>query len=407
MVGERNMTEYRFIRPIDVLFVRGNRLFGGPGDYGESLMPPRPSLFAGALRSKMLAAHPQELAAFVEQCPLGDEALRMSLGSAQEPGDFRLSFVALAARGTDHIDWFLPLPADVIGTTQEEGENNTLKLNYLIPHPMDRRIQCATPLPSLPVCRSAKQTKPVAGLWLNAEGVSIYLNGEKLSNEHVVHTRQLWKKDSRLGIALSPTARAAEEGRIYTSDAVALASGGTDDRNGVGFLVGVQGAHGRLPENGLLRLGGDGRGAEMDSVALDLPKPTLDRIQEERRFRMVLTSPGLFQRGWLPDGCVEQDGAYCLQLPGFSARLIAASVPRGEIISGWDLLRRKPKPAQRVAPTGSVYWFDECEGDPGVLQKLVDTGLWPDEDTSIDRQRHAEGFNHVLIGCWAKKQEGV
>ena len=44
-----------FIEPLDVLFLRGNQLFGEPGSHGEALMPPWPSVAAGALRTRMLA----------------------------------------------------------------------------------------------------------------------------------------------------------------------------------------------------------------------------------------------------------------------------------------------------------------------------------------------------------------
>jgi len=32
-----------FLEPLDVLFLRGNKLFGDPGSFGESLVPPWPS----------------------------------------------------------------------------------------------------------------------------------------------------------------------------------------------------------------------------------------------------------------------------------------------------------------------------------------------------------------------------
>lgn len=58
------MTEYRFIEPLDVLYLRGNRLFDGAGAHGAALMPPWPSLAAGALRSRMLADGGADMAAF-------------------------------------------------------------------------------------------------------------------------------------------------------------------------------------------------------------------------------------------------------------------------------------------------------------------------------------------------------
>ena len=47
--------QYRFIQPLDILNFRGNKSFGDAGEHGESQMPPRPSIFAGALRSNWLA----------------------------------------------------------------------------------------------------------------------------------------------------------------------------------------------------------------------------------------------------------------------------------------------------------------------------------------------------------------
>ena len=51
-------TEHRFLEPLDVLFLRANKLFGDPGSYGESLVPPWPSAAAGALRRAHRKAAP-------------------------------------------------------------------------------------------------------------------------------------------------------------------------------------------------------------------------------------------------------------------------------------------------------------------------------------------------------------
>ena len=40
-----------FLEALDVLYLRGNQHFGSPGAHGAALMPPWPSLAAGALRS--------------------------------------------------------------------------------------------------------------------------------------------------------------------------------------------------------------------------------------------------------------------------------------------------------------------------------------------------------------------
>ena len=52
------------IEPLDVLILRGNKLFADAGSHGEALMPPWPSVAAGALRSRMLADARIDPAAF-------------------------------------------------------------------------------------------------------------------------------------------------------------------------------------------------------------------------------------------------------------------------------------------------------------------------------------------------------
>ena len=47
-----NSSASLFIEPLDVLILRGNKLFADAGSHGEALMPPWPSVAAGALRSR-------------------------------------------------------------------------------------------------------------------------------------------------------------------------------------------------------------------------------------------------------------------------------------------------------------------------------------------------------------------
>jgi CRISPR-associated protein Cmr3 len=187
---------------------------------------------------------------------------------------------------------------------------------------------------------------------------------------------------------------------------------------GVGFLVRVEGGDGLVPKGCLVRLGGDGRGARMEPCEVALPDPDWKRIETERKFRLVLTTPGLFEAvlephspggdgagspktaaGWLPSG-IQRDGTAWQGPDGVTARLVCAAVPRAQTVSGWDLANRKPKAALRASPPGSVYWFEDFEGNVAALRKLADEGFgclscYPDPT------RRAEGFNHVMVANWA------
>ncbi|MDX8402661.1 MAG: type III-B CRISPR module-associated protein Cmr3 [Mariprofundaceae bacterium] len=369
-----------FLKPLDVLYLRGNKIFGASGgDDAEAQMPPWPSVAAGAIRSRMLVDAGVNPAAFAK----GDVSLTRdmdaSLGTPKQPGTFRLARFTLARRQGDaeEIEPLLPLPADWLAT----GDAGSPRMHRLMPRPLPEGVAGSAALPLVPALRIGKQEKPCSGLFLTGQGLAAWLRDEAPEAAHVEPSGKLWQLDARLGIAMDANKRAAEEGRIYTSDAVALA-------DGVGFLAEVSGAEGLLPQSGLLRLGGDGRGAAVAPASVTWPEPDWDAIAATGCFRLMLTSPGLFDDGWRPK--LED------------ARLVAAAVNRAMVVSGWDLAAHAPKPAERCAPPGAVYWFEGFDGVVADLQAWVRYGL-----PCADKARCAEGFNACLIGNWSKERSDV
>jgi CRISPR-associated protein Cmr3 len=343
-------THTLFIEPLDVLYLRGNKLFGGAGDHGESLMPPWPSMAAGALRSRLMAE--------------GE--------TVESLAAFHLSRFGLARQtknGETETLW--PLPADVIVTTDDLSD-----ATYLRPTAPPTGIASSHALPLLPALCASKPGKPVSGLWLNSSGIAAWLAGQTITRAHLLRSSELWQTDARLGIALDPTTRSAANGKIYTTETVAL-------REKVGFIASSTGHQRTLADGNLLRLGGDGRAARVSAVNATLPVTDWARIEHEGRFRLILTTPGIFPAGWQPEG--------------IPATLLAASVSRAETISGWDVYLNKPKPAQRIAPTGSVYWYGKL-ADLAALKALADNGL-----SITDPLRRAEGFNHCHVAPWAEQ----
>ena len=124
--------------------------------------------------------------------------------------------------------------------------------------------------------------------------------------------------------------------------------------------------------------------------------PDLAALASAGRCRLVLTSPGLFPDGWRPPG-VDADGRFALG--DVRGRLVSAAVPRAQTVSGWDLAAWQPKPAQRAAPSGSVYWLDQLEATPEALGKLAAAGLWG--EPCDDQQRRTEGFNRFTFAVWS------
>lgn len=356
------MEHIRFIEPFDVLFLRGNRLFGDPGSYGESLLPPWPSVAAGALRSLLYAQDGRVL---------------------DDPEDFRLDAFHVARRMNGRIEAIYALPADIVVT----GKTGGVQVRRLRPQALTEGIVSSSELPKVPVLAEEERSKPQSGCWLTAAGWSRYLGGETPKVDDLLRSDALWKLETRVGVGLEPDKRRADDGKLFSMQAVAF-------EPGVGFIAA---SSGRVapPARGTLRLGGDGRGASLQSVTTPMQRADHKAIASTHRARLVLTTPGLFPEGWRLPG-MRADGAW--ELAGIRARIVAAAVPRAEVVSGWDMVRKRPKPAQRVAPTGSVYWLEDLEADATALDELAVLGLWASTDQ--DPARRIEGFNRFTLAAY-------
>lgn len=379
-------TDARFIEPLDVLFLRGNKLFGDPGSYGESLVPPWPSVAAGALRSRLLADERVDLAAFAR-----GEVDHPSLGTPAAPGSFAVTAFHLARRfANGRVEPLIAPPADLVVSESE----SKVGVRCLQPTVLVTGLQASASLPMLPVLAEVQRGKPASGYWLTQSGWEKYLQGGTPAAGDLIKANQLWAIDHRVGVGLDAQTRRAADGKLFSVQAVSMvqhqhAAAGFD----VGFMAAVTGA--ALPKDGNVRLGGDGRGAALHVCDASLPLADYTAISAARRCRIVLTTPGIFANGWRLPGA---DAAGHFALGGVRGKLVCAAVPRSETISGWDLARHQPKPAQRVAPAGSVYWLEEIDATPEALGKLVAAGLWaePCEDAS----RRAEGFNRFAFAAY-------
>lgn len=377
--------EYRFIEPLDVLFLRGNKVFGDPGSYGECLVPPWPSVAAGAIRSRMLVDDGVDLPAFGR-----NQVDHPSLGTPADPGSFLLAGFYLARQQHGSTEVLLPPPADLVVSRYSDAAG-ALAVHSLRPLTLPAQLQCSFALERPPVlAQGAARSKPESGYWLTQDGWASYLLGNTPTAGQLVHASELWTYDPRVGIGMDAGTRSVEDGKLFTTQALVLHAG-------VGFVAAVQGA--QAPAHGLLRLGGDGRAAAIAPVQVQLPAADYAQIAQAGRCRLVLTSPGLFPAGWALPG-TQADGR--ISLPGgISARLVSAAVPRAETLSGWDLAKWQPKAAQRVAPAGSVYWLEELQASPEALGKLAQSGLWA--EPCEDAARRAEGFNRCAIAAWSEE----
>ncbi len=376
----------QFIAPLDILFLGSNKLFGTPGSRGESLVLPWPSVAAGALRSALLVHKGKNLSAFAQGEDPDEE-----LGTPEDPGTFRLSNFQLARRYRDgRVDPLYPMPADLIPSKDSEQ----YRIRRIGTQDVPAGVLCSSATEQLPILSEATRSKPASGLWLTREGWQQYLNGEEIRDQHWVAQQDLWDVDFRVAIGLDPKIRSVAKGKLFSFDAIAFLKTEHEGEYDVGFLAETEGA--AFPEQLMLRFGGEGRAALASTTPqLDMPEPDYDGIAQARKCRMILTTPGLFTRGWLPNGMTH---GIQFELHGVRGRLCCAAVPRAEVVSGFDLAKGCPKPAQRIAPVGSVYWLQDLQADAAALRKLAEGGLWGEKVENT--QRRAEGFNCLSFATY-------
>lgn len=405
-----------FIEPLDVLFLRGNKLFGDPGSYGESLIFPRPSVVAGALRSGLIANRNYDTLEFANGKITSDS----ELGTPDKPGTFVLERLNLAKRCQieDSFTYTLlyPLPCDLAarslgGTGRDEIEICQIKPESLQSGSQDLPgILTSNASTSLPVLAENTRSKylPHSHLYLTDEGWNDHLRGKQVVPEnHLVRLDDLQKTEDRIGIGLDATRGSVDEnkGKLFTMQAVSLRKRehrSTQDYD-VGLIAEVSGA--TFPDLMTIRLGGDGRGAlvtriNQDENHRDSEESMFELISKERRCRLILTSPGIFAEGWNFTSRGNPSEAEQELFDGVSAKIQCAVIHRHEIISGFDISKWQPKPAQRAVPAGMVYWLTELNASAESLAAFVKEGLW--QSANRDSARRAEGFNRFELGIYGE-----
>jgi hypothetical protein len=164
----------------------------------------------------------------------------------------------------------VPLPADLVAF---DAPGTGIAGRPATDSAVGRLHDASGELPLVAQLRIARQAKPQAGRWLDATGLAAHLRGELPAR--TLRSADLFKRETRLGIALDHGSRTAADGALYTSEAIAL------DQT-VGFLVGCEGDAGQLPKSGHLRLGGDGKGARHHAIAFAVPVVPAARNRRQR-----------------------------------------------------------------------------------------------------------------------------
>jgi len=391
----------------DPLIFRDGRPLGGNSPI-ETMDFPSPGTLAGAARGR-LATDPAS-GAFTLR---GDSAGLQQLLKIPVHGPI-LAEIDPAA-GTV-VDWLLPAPRDALVRENDAGEPSIIRLS-----PRDlaegecigdiERVGLRPLFPTSPL-PSRKPRLPPTPFWRESTYTQ-WLLGETptVSCLDELGAGGL-PRESRMHVSMRQGERVAEDGALFETvglrflDLPALYPGGPpklSDTRHLALSIRTPGGRVKGEELTLRReaapLGGERRIARWWAAPERcpwprVPEPLIARIIADRRARLLLVTPAIFAQGALP-------GWSGSQWPSDSALRVtvrAACVPSPQVISGWDLQKRGPKPTRRMAPAGSVY-FVELKGSDAEIRAWVDaTWLQTISDASQDR---LDGFGLTTIGTWS------
>jgi CRISPR-associated protein Cmr3 len=347
-----------FIAPLDVWLFRDGKPFDAEADHrAASLFPPYPSVMQGVIRSQHLVAN---------KVDLNDRAaIEKWIGTTDKYGDLRMRGPFIAKWEDEQLTRYFPVPADMAA----QGEK------YV---PLELRkpdvSELLTNAPTAKLLYShAEPTKKSPGQWLTEETLREALKGEAVC---AVQSGKLFERESRFGIGREDKTRTTREGALYEAEFIRPCKN-------VGLYVEVSGYDG-WAERGVMRIGGEGRGATYEIIGAPALPSLAQKFPEGKlpaKFKVYFATPTYFKNGWLPESWPKFfDG---------EVKLIAAAVSRYESIGGFDWAKNEHKPARRYVPAGSVYYF-ESNGAAKLQDTVLETNAIADEGAQI-------GFGQIFI----------
>jgi CRISPR-associated protein Cmr3 len=314
-------------------------------------------------------------------------------------------------------EWFMPAPCDAL--LEAKGAGDKVRIKRLLPLDIGKGI---TNLDQVP--HENDKLAPVGSLEFGAakpfdkaprfwrwENLSKWLSEPDklplaLNPKFLGHSGAVI--ETRTHVAIDPETLTAQENQLFQTRGLEFTLCNElqlADVKRLAFAVSVGDCDlAQRISTGLAPLGGERRTVAWRKSSKAFPRsPALEQVveavlkQKTRACRLVLLTPAFFESGSRPTRLLSEEH-------GVKIELQAIANNRAQVISGWDLEIRKPKPTRRLAPAGSVLFLRFVKGnDLEITQWLERTWMScvsddaPDGDK--DQYRH-DGFGLAALGVW-------
>jgi len=387
-----------FIEPFDTLFFRDGRPFEIGGEASLKI-PPSPSTFYGAIRSSILANVEKGFQKFDRA---SDEKLTRVVGKKGDSEGITASlsiagpFFAFTSENKTEI--LFPRPMDLL-EFENRTDNGTNVVKVKIPvglelYELDNSIETNSTYRTYAINPFAEMIETQKGFIL-PKLLQKYLDGsttfEEEDKELILDYDDIFLSDYREGNALHLKNKNVEQGRLFTIQHIQFKQNVGQKEKIFGFFIIVNGDEELLPNEMILRLGGDGKTAYMRNVLvpeiLDEQK-IMNQITKTRLFKLYLATPAIFEMGWKSR---FMHNGYLDNYPGLKFELIGACLDRMEMFGGYDVVANVPKLSFPAVQAGSVYYFRLVEGSAEDVIKIF-------HKQNISDFRKNQGFGYTFVG---------
>lgn len=378
-----------FLQPNDTFFFRDGRPFTkGEQSEGYSIFPPLPSTVLGALRTAYIVDQ-GDLPSFYT----GE--MMDTIGTPYSLGSMKLKGIFLADRNRESRIYY-PIPLDLV-TKNKEKEN---KLYVLERSPEKSNfISNASLKHHLRWDEDDEDVESEANGRLRHLDIRQYFLGEKTTFKFIP-IENFVCDEPKIGIERDYKTLTSKDNMLYRINMRRFQSR-YQDMSDLGFVMDYQ-CNEKLPENGLLKLGGEGKSFTYersshnpDPLATEKDMGDLkEKIRSSRAFKLYFATPAIFENGWLPKWIHKNTGknTYNAEYESLSFELKTAAVGKPIAMGGWDMKNNIPKPTRQAVPAGSVYYFKVSD------ESCVDTIVKTFHYKNISDYQAEEGYGLCFVG---------
>ncbi len=408
------------MEPRDPLLVRDGRPFGAdPGARAASLSFPFPSTIAGGIRAR---AGLDELGIFKYTKDDEKELDHLKLLSIRGP-----LLVQLTGNDEDIApgQWLIRAPRDalLLPSTSTEADKQTTRIQQLLPLQLPEGAQTDMGTPEWLVGQpmSDEQSKPPQGIpsyWYWKTFETWLLNPSAFSQEEQrlsdVGLRGL-EREQRMHVSIEADKEIAKDGMLFETSSLEFTMPGSGKqrlRNAQRLALAIAADDNDYAiRAGLTGFGGERRIVTWRKSSAKLPTCPAQLVQtmlsgkKQKYCRLILLTPACFKKGYLPTWLYTEMAGY-----GIKANIQAVAIDRAQVVSGWDLALKRPKPSRRLALAGTVF-FLTLEGSDAAMSAWGEH-LWM-QCISDDEQDRRDGFGLAVLGTWSgqpramEKEAGV